>query len=182
MAWCWSLSFITHPLVRCFGACAAFFLLVQAPDSARANLFYKVEKTVRLTDLNPSADGSVPMSVTGLNASGRMVGYFPSSDNHKSHAFVWDNATKTLTDLNTLLNADSSMATCVNASGQVAGIFWASDDIYTQTGFIYQVDGTVTTFLPPGGGLIGSVNAINDAGHVIGTCGEDIYSSKNLYG
>lgn len=44
--------------------CSALVLLCLAPQVSTAKLFYKVEKTVRLTDLNPNADGTVPMSVT----------------------------------------------------------------------------------------------------------------------
>ncbi len=143
-------------------------LLMHTP-SLSAGVFYKAHKTIRLKDLNPTADGTVPMSVTGMNNSNRLVGYFPSADGNKPHAFVWDDATQTLTDLNTLLNADSSMATCVNANGQVAGIFWALDGSYTQTGFIWQTDGTFTTFVPATGGIISTVTAINDYGWVVGS-------------
>jgi RHS repeat-associated protein len=161
------------------GALIAF--LSSLPPSSKAALFYKVTKVINLTDLNASADGAIPMSVTGLNASGRLVGYFPSSNNNKLHAFVWDDSTQTLTDLNAVLGADSSMATCVNDAGVVAGIFWTSDGNYTQTGFVYQGNALYTFAAPDGGGgAIVSVTAINALNSVIGTYIASDYTTRGF--
>ena len=143
-------------------------LAVLAPWPAAADLFYKVEKAIRLADLNPGAGGNQLMSVTGLNDAGSLAGYFPDGNYAKLHAFLWDNAAHTLLDLNASLEADSSLATCLAADGTVAGVFWSADGSYTETGFVRLPNGTIATFLPPGGGTIVWVQAINSAHQVVG--------------
>ena len=141
--------------------------------TANADLFYKVEKAIKLTDsgLNPAADGSIPFSVTGLNNAGSFTGFFPSATANKLHAFLWNNTSHTFLDLNNLLAADSSMATCFNDAGTVAGVFWELGT-YTEKGFLYYADGTVLTFAPPTSAVhpsIAAVTAINASGNLIGT-------------
>ena len=98
-----------HQFLNRLCLCCLAILLMEfaTAQPTTAALFYKVEKAISLTDsaLNPNADGTIPMSVTGLNAAGRMTGYFPSSNGNKLHAFVWDNSSSSLLDLNALLRS-----------------------------------------------------------------------------
>ena len=155
--------------VHCF---LAIILLGVLPRSSTADLFYKVEKVIKLTEsgLNPGADGGPPISVTGLNDAGSFVGYFPSADNNKLHAFLYDNGGQGFIDLNAFLNADSSMATCLDGGGIVFGIYWPNDGTYIPGGFFYIGGGEMHTFASPAGSYgIQAVTAVNALDSVIGT-------------
>lgn len=162
---------LTRPLLRWMGFLTAISMLGVLPRPLRADLFYKVDKAIKLTDsgLNPAADGSIPFSVTGLNSDGNFTGFFPSATANKLHAFLWNNTSKTFIDLNHLLAADSSMATCLNDAGTVSGVFWELGT-YQEKGFLYYADGTVFTFAAVGThAAISAVTAINASGSLIGT-------------
>ena len=158
---------------------------VFAPLSSQADLFYKVEKSVPLSAAASAPDQSVPMVVTGLNASGMMTGFF--TDHYRTaghfpqpilHAFVWNNPTQQYLDLHAAIGANSSMATCVNAGGSVAGVAWTN--LGLQVGFVWH-NGTATTFLSPTGSSVDLVVAINAAGHVIGTYYSGAGSNKRAF-
>ena len=98
----------------------------------------------------------------------------------KVHAFVWDDTQQSGVDLNPLLHADSvtvpgqplpadsSMVTCMNGYGMVAGVFWTAGN-YQAYGFVRQMDGTLTVFsAPTPTSSIQYVTAINNQGQIIG--------------
>ena len=173
------------PFLRCRSATTGRFfhwslslllliLIGATPLAVNADLFYKVQKIVQLSDLDPDAPQDTPMVVTGLNDAGCLAGFFTDSTYKVSgrsdailHAFVWDDAAHILTDLNDSLGS-SSMALCVNDASMVAGVFWTAGDIAEQDGFVWQ-NGNVTTFQSPEGTSINSVSAINSAGLAVGT-------------
>ena len=117
----------SSPTLRLASTCCLLLLLLTlAPGTSPAGLFYQVEQTIKLTDLDPGNGQAFPMVVTGLNDSGRVAGFFTTTAKvsgvmqNTPHAFAWDHASG-LIDFGVSLST-SSMALCVNASGAVAGV------------------------------------------------------------
>ncbi len=97
--------------------------------------------------------------VTGINASGQVVGHFNDSAGY--HGFVETNGVFTTL---TVPNATNTYTSAINASGQVAGIF--SDNVGTINGFVEQ-NGIFTTLTAPNATNT-YTSAINANGQVVG--------------
>ncbi len=133
---------------------------------------YTVKKTIYASSLYPGTS-TVPMTITGLNSSGRLVGYYSyqvKANNHTStyiQALVWDEPTQSFLNAAASLYCSYSMATCVNDAGAVAGVYW-TDNVYRQLGFVYQ-NGVATTISSPDDSDVDAIIGINASGQVIGT-------------
>jgi probable HAF family extracellular repeat protein len=112
-----------------------------------------------LAGVGPFASGRGTF-VTGINASGQVVGYYWSNLDQPldQHGFVYSNGT--FTDL-----GPSTVVAAVNASGQLAGYYQG----VTRHGFLYS-SGNFTEISDPIAKEQGTVaTAINDSGQVAGT-------------
>jgi probable HAF family extracellular repeat protein len=152
----------------------ALFLLWAGASSLQAYTpIYSVKTNIGLTTLSPSGEVSYA-TVTGLNNSNVVAGYVGySARSHGvngsfTNAFVWDDAAQSLTAVNSLVTASSSMATCDNDAGIVAGVCWTANGVAEQLGFVLQ-NGVATSFQSPAGGDIDTVVGVNAYGQVIAT-------------
>ena len=136
---------------------------------------YSLQHAVRSTDVHPGVTNG-GMQIAGFDASGNLVGYLSSTvkvqgiSQTQVEGFFWDDSHQTLTNLNTQLSAHDSMATCLDNSGDVAGVCWTIGSPQApseQLGFLVQ-NGSVHTIYAPDGGNIDTVVGVN-AGLVIGT-------------
>ena len=149
---------------------ACFLGRTAAQGGYRAS--YTLRHTIHQHDLQTGTDNG-PLAITGLNGAGLLVGYGPAVVTVQGEpmdtvqAFAWNDATGTLTNLGAALGAEGSLAACVNAAGQVAGVFWTGGT-HHQTGFRWQ-NGVATTFQSPEGGDLDAVVAMNASGQVVGT-------------
>jgi probable HAF family extracellular repeat protein len=96
---------------------------------SRQRAFFWANNITTLLDV-PAEDinGSRESNVVALNAKGQLVGNGTVYDNNGQiqwqHAFLWNplvNNDKTLIDLGALEASGNSIATAINASGQVVG-------------------------------------------------------------
>ena len=155
----------------------AFGLLVALAGPLRAYTpIYAVKKKVALSDLTGNG-GTAPMSVTGLNAAGRLVGFYSYTQKARGvtttsmQVLAWDDATQTLLPvLDSLGGTAQGMATGVSEAGWIGGVCWTSGpgDASGQWGFVWQ-GGTLTTFAAPDGSDIDTVVAVNNLGQAVGT-------------
>ena len=122
----------------------------------------------------------------GVNSSGEIVGWSETASdvggNGKTHPFLYENGTMTnLGDFGanfSLGNGYTSLASAINASGQVAG--GAETSTTAQHAFLYT-NGTKTD-LGTLGGLTSKAFALNDSGQVVGVSNlADGYTVAFLY-
>ncbi len=111
--------------------------------------------------------GGASSSADAINASGEVVGSAAYDANGDTHAFLYEDGK--MTDLGTLPGYTDSVATGINASGQIVG----SCSSYTLPAgsachaFLYS-DGTMIDLGPLPGGTLSWANGINDSGQVVG--------------
>ncbi|MRV74776.1 hypothetical protein GJ700_23990 [Duganella sp. FT92W] len=147
-------DYVYAPLVNNAGLVAGAGLL---PDNTDMHAFTYNRGT--LTTLPISGP---ELEVTGLNASGQILGHGIPVGNG-SHTFLYSDGT--VTDLGTVPGYTHSVATAINDAGQVAG--WAGMDTwYPLRAFRYS--GGVLTDLGTLGGPTSGALAINGKGHVVG--------------
>ena len=165
--------------VRCRVVLLGLLLLLGFAGPLRAYTpIYTVKKQIALSDLANSGS-PLPMSVTGLNDSGRLVGFYSYTTKVRGltttsvQVLAWDDSTQN--ELNVLASLNTTaqgMATGVSATGWIGGVCWTSDlgdpGSSGQWGFVW-IDGTLTTFAAPDGSDIDTVVAVNNQGQAIGT-------------
>ena len=133
---------------------------------------YSVKKKIALSDLASDGDASQPLSVTGLNAAGRLVGFYGTTTKVRGVAttavqvLAWDDPTQTrLPVLAALGGNGQGLATGVSDAGWIGGVCWTRGPgtASGQWGFVWQ-EGTLTTFAAPDGSSIDAVVAVNNLG------------------
>jgi probable HAF family extracellular repeat protein len=99
----------------------------RADGSARVAALWQPDGTLTVLDqhsCNCILAGDLASFATGINNRGQVVGSTIDSDNNWSHGFIWQNGV--MTDLNTLISADSNLsvisASNVNERGQISGM------------------------------------------------------------
>jgi uncharacterized membrane protein len=106
-----------------------------------------------------SIPGAISSQISGINATGEIVGaYFDT----KGHGFLYDGKTMTTLDA---FGATFTEANGINKSGVIVGDYYDSSDI--QHGFIYQ-QGKFTNIDYPGNGGETVAYGINSTGEVVG--------------
>jgi probable HAF family extracellular repeat protein len=104
---------------------------------------------------------------TGINASGLVTGWSYSgmpAATTPSHAYVYNTATGSLTDLGTPAGATDSWGNAINLSGQVTGYATVAN---LEHAFLYSAGKMIDLGTLPGG-TSSHGNAINDTGVVVG--------------
>ena len=119
--------------------------------------------------------GGTGTYVTGMNASGAVVGYGNEAGNASTHAFAYTGGR--ITDLKTL-GGTSSSAIAVNNAGQVTGNSNISGDAASHA-FLYAQGGM--TDLGTLGGTTSAAIAINGSGIVIGNSTLGGNASKHAF-
>ena len=99
----------------------------RADGSARVAALWQPNGTLTVLDQHSckcGLSGDLASFATGINNRGQVVGSTIDSDNNWSHGFLWRNGV--MTDLNTLISADSNLsiisASNINERGQISGM------------------------------------------------------------
>jgi probable HAF family extracellular repeat protein len=99
----------------------------RANGSARVAALWQPDGTLTVLDQHSckcTLSGDLASFATGINNRGQVVGSTIDSDNNWSHGFIWRNGV--MTDLNTLISADSNLsiisASNINERGQISGM------------------------------------------------------------
>ena len=151
-------KYTTPAAINDGGVIAGYF----TDQSAVHGFLRAADGTISVYDA-PNSGGDT--SIYAINNKGAFAGYYEDADQLTTHAFVVSSTGKFRSfDPN---GSQGTEATCINASGTVAGQF---SDSKGSHGFIRTSDGTITTFdaTPAGTGDSTSVNAIDGSGDVTG--------------
>jgi hypothetical protein len=113
--------------------------------------------------------GAVETFAIGINNQGTVAGYYnPNPQFTASHGFVRDKKGDITVFDAPGAGALGTYPTCINSSGEIAGIFW--DALLMTHGFIRDSSGNVIVFDPPNSTGTG-VWAVNDGGEIAGSFG-----------
>ena len=118
-----------------------------------------------ITDLGTL--GGSESFASGINNSGKVVGYSPIAENSDYHAFLYEGTT--MNDLGTL-GGSESYAFGINNSGQVAGYSGTTGNS-AHHAFLYDGGNMIdlNTLLPTGSGwVLRQAYGINDSGQIVG--------------
>ena len=136
---------------------------------------YSPERVVRPGDVHPGLTGGM-VSLSAVSATGHLAGQVTYQTKVRgvtqdhSEAFVLPANSQSLVNLNDLLPASSSTATCVSTGGLVAGVFWTGSVPERQLGFLYDPNGSTWEIQAPGDLDVVAVTVIDEGtGWVLGT-------------
>jgi probable HAF family extracellular repeat protein len=118
-----------------------------------------------MTEISPLG-GTAGGTARDINNAGQVVGGAYTAGNAASHAYVYNTAGGTGTDIGALIaGSTTSEAWSINDAGQAVGHYYTASSL--QRAFVYD-GGSVTTILTPGTGNA-YATGINASGRVVGS-------------